>query len=133
VLGVAGSLEIAKQRRVDQAVADPRRLQRRLDQPCHHGTDHHRLARIGVELRELAVGLEAGELPVPLEQAPPGALGCLARPSRGSAARHDHGDAAAEAGERLDHLGLGHRATNSRARGAASAQWRQPPRRDTGA
>ena len=97
---VAGRLDLARERAVDEAAGARARGGDRLGEGEHRRARRHRVARVGVQPRELAVRREAGEPVVPLEQP-------LARPRGGRAAvgaGHAHLAGPAEAREALDRL-----------------------------
>ena len=62
---VARGLDLGHQRAVDQAAGRGRRVVDRAQQPRHLGADRDDLARVAVQARELGVGEEAREAPVP--------------------------------------------------------------------
>ena len=128
MLRVSRALDRTHQGAIDESAAGPRRLEDRDDQASHHLAHRYGLTRIAVQLRELAVGLEARELPMPLEQTLLDPRRGDRRLARGPGTRHDHRRAAAEAREGLDRLGCAHAALNCRAGIAGRSRRRRPAR-----
>jgi hypothetical protein len=101
VAGVARQLDLVAERGVDQPAGVARSLQRHLDDASHERAHRHGDSGVAVEAAQLAVGVKAGEAPMPGEQC------TLGHRSRGGGVGgpvgvgDDHRALAAEAGERV--------------------------------
>jgi len=107
IAGVAGALELSYERAVDEAAAQRPRLAHGLREARHQRAHRHRLARVAVQARELAAGLEAREALMPCKQRAPDQRRGLVRRASLPGADHQRRAARAEAVELLDRLALG--------------------------
>jgi hypothetical protein len=120
MLDIPRLLDLGNQGRIYEPAGDRSRLHGGLDEPRHHCTDRNPLARIAIQLRELARGLKPRELRVPVKQPALGPLGRDPSATSGAGTLNQYRAPAAEASEPLHGLRLKRRRDG----------WRQPVHHD---